>query len=124
LLYIDIWSTIDSLRNLPYLIHAKIPTNYALFSTYNLCPTVFNLYRGIIFAHVITMGLLLIKGQVLRISRISLVFNKNTKEILSIIFIFIRKKTIPEIVFLVSLVFNKNTKYFIIIIIIFIFILK
>jgi hypothetical protein len=47
----------------------------------DLFPTVFNLYRGIIFAHVITMGFVLIKGQALRLSRISLVFNNNKKDI-------------------------------------------
>ena len=55
------------------------------------------------------MGFVLIKGQVLRISGVSLVFSKNTKEILGIIFIFI-KKTRPKIVLLISAVFNKNTK--------------
>ena len=52
----------------------------------DLCPTGFNLYRRIIFSHVITM-----KGQVLRISRMSLVFNKNTEY-----------KYIPSINFILS----------------------
>jgi len=62
----------------------------------DLYPTVFNLYRGIIFAHVITMGFVLIKGQVLRLSRISLVFNNNKKDILGIIFIYIQIRQDPK----------------------------
>ena len=64
---------------------------YLLFTLNDPCPTVFNLYRGFIFVHVITMGLVLIKGLVLRIPRMFLEFNKNNKDDLGIIFIFIQK---------------------------------
>jgi hypothetical protein len=93
--------------------HVIPSVNSAGEFVFDLCPTVFDLYGGVIFAHVITMGFVLIKGQVLRISRVSLVFSKNTKEILGIIFIFI-KKTRPKIVFLLSKdilgLFVKNKK--------------